>query len=78
MRTPSSWNDLLKPSDAVKGKLTMLATDRWLLGAAFLANGWSVNESNPQHITQVFDPQLLQRARDEARSPDAGREAVER
>ena len=56
---PSSWNDLLKPSDAVKGKLTMLATDRWLLGAAFLANGWSVNESNPQHITQVRD-ELIQ------------------
>ena len=57
--TPSSWNDLLNPDDATRGKLTLLATDRWLLGAGFLANGWSVNESNPEHISQVRD-QLVQ------------------
>ena len=28
---PTSWNDLLKPADAIKGKTTMLATDRWLM-----------------------------------------------
>ncbi len=27
---PASWNDLLKPADDIKGKTTMLATDRWL------------------------------------------------
>ena len=43
---PSSWKELLQPSDTLKGKVTMLATDRWLLGAGFLSNGWSVNESN--------------------------------
>ena len=43
---PTSWNDLLKPSDDVKGKTTMLATDRWLLGAGFLAQGFSVNETD--------------------------------
>lgn len=32
---PQSWNDLLNPSDALKGKVTMLATDRWMLGAGF-------------------------------------------
>lgn len=52
---PQSWNDLLKPSDAMQGKITMLATDRWLLGAGFLANGWSVNESEPKHIQAVRD-----------------------
>ncbi len=53
--TPTSWNDLLKPSDAMKGKITLLATDRWLLGAGFLANGWSVNETDPAHIQVVRD-----------------------
>ena len=58
-QAPSSWNDLLNPGDATKGKLTLLATDRWLLGAGFLANGWSVNESDPAHISKVRD-ELIQ------------------
>jgi len=44
--TPSSWNDLLLPVDDLKGKITMLATDRWLLAAGFLALGHSVNETD--------------------------------
>ena len=40
---PDSWNDLLQPADALKGKITMLSTDRWLMGAAALALGQSVN-----------------------------------
>jgi spermidine/putrescine transport system substrate-binding protein len=47
---PESWMDLLKPADDVKGKITMLATDRWLLGAGFLATGASVNETDPAKI----------------------------
>jgi spermidine/putrescine transport system substrate-binding protein len=47
---PQSWMDLLKPSDALKGKITMLATDRWLLGAGFLATGASINETDPAKI----------------------------
>jgi spermidine/putrescine transport system substrate-binding protein len=47
---PTSWNDLLKPADDVKGKTTMLATDRWLLGAGFLAQGFSVNETDPAKL----------------------------
>ncbi|MGB4075011.1 polyamine ABC transporter substrate-binding protein [Pseudomonas sp.] len=58
-QAPQSWGDLLKPSDAVKGKVTLLATDRWLLGAGFLANGWSVNEAQPEHIKTVRD-QLIE------------------
>ncbi|MEQ1940870.1 spermidine/putrescine ABC transporter substrate-binding protein [Mesorhizobium sp. VNQ89] len=50
---PTSWNDLLKPSDAVKGKTTMLATDRWLLAAGQLADGFSVNETDPAKMEQV-------------------------
>lgn len=56
---PTSWDDLLKPSAELKGKVTMLATDRWLLGAGFLANGWSVNETDLAHIQAVRD-QLIQ------------------
>ena len=43
---PKSWNDLLKPSAALKGKVTMLDTDRWLLAAGLLAQKLSVNETD--------------------------------
>jgi spermidine/putrescine transport system substrate-binding protein len=50
---PASWNDLLKPADDIKGKTTMLATDRWLLAAGQLADGFSVNEVDPAKMEQV-------------------------
>ena len=34
--TPDSWMDLLQPAAALKGKVTMLSTDRWLMGATEL------------------------------------------
>jgi spermidine/putrescine transport system substrate-binding protein len=52
---PTSWNDLLQPTDALKGKTTMLATDRWLLGAGFLANGVSVNATEQADIDAARD-----------------------
>ncbi|MBS7538006.1 polyamine ABC transporter substrate-binding protein [Ancylobacter lacus] len=52
---PTSWWDLLKPSDAVKGKTTMLATDRWLMAAGLLANGYSVNATDPAQIKTATD-----------------------
>lgn len=52
---PASWNDLLKPTDALKGKTTMLATDRWLLAAGFLAQGYSVNETDKAKLAQTRD-----------------------
>lgn len=51
--TPQSWNDLLMPSDALKGKVTMLATDRWLMAAGMLAKGYSVNEADQSKIDEV-------------------------
>ncbi|WP_324752740.1 spermidine/putrescine ABC transporter substrate-binding protein [Roseovarius sp. Pro17] len=57
--TPDSWNDLLKPTDALSGKTTMLATDRWLLGAAMLANGYSVNTTDEDELATVRD-QLIE------------------
>lgn len=50
---PSSWKDLLAPSDANKGKVTLLGTDRWLLAAGFLARGYSVNETDQAKIDEV-------------------------
>ena len=47
---PQSWNDLLKPADDVKGKTTMLATDRWLMAAALLGMGKSVNATDPETL----------------------------
>ena len=52
---PTSWNDLLKPSEDVAGKTTMLATDRWLLAAGQLALGYSVNETDPAKMAEVRD-----------------------
>jgi spermidine/putrescine transport system substrate-binding protein len=56
---PASWNDLLAPSDALKGKTTMLATDRWLLAAGQLAKGYSVNETDPAKLAEVKDLLIL-------------------
>lgn len=53
--TPDSWNDLLHPSDELRGEVTMLATDRWLLAAGFLANGYSVNETDSKKLEKVKD-----------------------
>jgi spermidine/putrescine transport system substrate-binding protein len=52
---PTSWNDLLKPTDDLKGKITMLATDRWLMAAAFLAEGLSVNTDDQASLDKVRD-----------------------
>jgi spermidine/putrescine transport system substrate-binding protein len=51
--TPDSWDDLLKPSDALKGKITMLSTDRWLMGAGALALGYSINETESSKIENI-------------------------
>jgi len=50
---PASWNDLLHPAEAQVGKVTLLGTDRWLLAAGFLANGYSVNETDQAKLDEV-------------------------
>lgn len=52
---PTSWHDLLSPTDDLKGKTTMLATDRWLMSAGFLANGMSVNTTDQASLDKVRD-----------------------
>lgn len=59
---PQSWNDLLKPADDLKGKITMLSTDRWLMAPAFLANGMSVNTTDQASLDKVRD-QLIETKR---------------
>jgi spermidine/putrescine transport system substrate-binding protein len=50
-----SWMDLLQPSDALTGKTTMLATDRWLMAAGLLAEGHSVNETDAGKLQEATD-----------------------
>ncbi len=52
---PTSWMDLLKPSDDLKGKITMLATDRWLMAAGLKALGFSVNSTDEGEVTKARD-----------------------
>ena len=54
-KEPTSWNDLLNPSSDMVGKVTMLSTDRWLLAAGQLLAGYSVNDTNPEHMANVAD-----------------------
>ncbi len=61
--SPDSWNDLLNPGDDLKGKVTMLATDRWLMAAGLLAKGYSVNETDPAKIEEVKS-QLIETKKD--------------
>jgi spermidine/putrescine transport system substrate-binding protein len=45
-----SWADLLTPSDELSGKITMLATDRWLLLPAQKLLGQSVNSTDREEL----------------------------
>lgn len=53
--SPSSWNDLLKPDAALKGKITMLSTDRWLMAAGLKALGYSINSQDEAEINAARD-----------------------
>src|SRR5688572_26289638 len=47
---PTSWMDMLQPADALKGKITMLKTDRWLMAAGLKALGYSVNSTDEAEV----------------------------
>lgn len=53
--TPDSWNDLLRPSADLKGRVTMLGTDRWLLLPALKVLGYSANTTDPDQLKQARD-----------------------
>jgi spermidine/putrescine transport system substrate-binding protein len=52
---PTSWDDLLKPRDELKGKITMLSTHRWLMAAGLKALGYSVNSTDPNELAAAKD-----------------------
>jgi spermidine/putrescine transport system substrate-binding protein len=52
---PTSWNDLLKPEDKYKGKVTMMGTERWAVLPAQKALGHSVNTTDEDEMAEVRD-----------------------
>ncbi|MBU6277621.1 MAG: spermidine/putrescine ABC transporter substrate-binding protein [Actinomycetales bacterium] len=52
---PTSWNDILQPSAENKGKVTALATERWLMLPAQKLLGFSANTTDEAEMQQVKD-----------------------
>ena len=52
---PTSWNDLLQPPADLKGKVTMLGTERWLMLPAQKSLGYSVNTTDEAEMQKVKD-----------------------
>jgi spermidine/putrescine transport system substrate-binding protein len=52
---PTSWNDLLKPDDKYKGKVTMMGTERWAVLPAQKSLGYSVNTTDEAEMAEVKD-----------------------
>ena len=52
---PDGWSDLLAPDPALKGKITMLSTDRWLMGAGLKSLGYSINSTDEEEIKAARD-----------------------
>ena len=48
-----SWADLLQPAEELQGKITMLATDRWLLLPAQKLLGYSVNTTDEGELEEA-------------------------
>lgn len=52
---PTSWMDILDPDPQYAGKITMLATERWLALPAQKALGFSVNTVDDGELAQMKD-----------------------
>ncbi|WP_353808543.1 polyamine ABC transporter substrate-binding protein [Agromyces sp. SYSU T00194] len=50
---PTSWNDLLNPTEDLVGKTTMLSTDRWLSMPAMKALGYSLNSTDDAELEEA-------------------------
>ena len=48
-----SWQDLLNPVPELRGKITMLGTERWLLQPALLSLGYSINTQDAAEIEEA-------------------------
>ncbi|WP_214413458.1 polyamine ABC transporter substrate-binding protein [Sphaerisporangium fuscum] len=52
---PTSWNDLLNFPADLKGKVTMMTTERWLALPALKMLGYSVNTADDNQLAQAKD-----------------------
>jgi spermidine/putrescine transport system substrate-binding protein len=58
---PTSWNDILKPSAENKGKITALATERWLLLPALKSLGYSINTTDDAQLAEAKNLALAEK-----------------
>ena len=58
---PDSWNDLLKPEEKYRNKITMMGTERWAVLPAQKALGYSVNTTDPEEMAKVKE--LMEQAK---------------
>jgi spermidine/putrescine transport system substrate-binding protein len=54
-QAPTSWSVFHDPPADLDGKMTMLATDRWLLQPALLTAGESINTADPAALDAAVD-----------------------
>ncbi|GGL21237.1 spermidine/putrescine ABC transporter substrate-binding protein [Sphaerisporangium melleum] len=59
---PTSWNDLLTPAPELKGKVTMMTTERWLALPALKVMGASINTTDDKQLGQAKE--MLVKAKD--------------
>jgi spermidine/putrescine transport system substrate-binding protein len=59
---PTSWNDILSPPAELKGKVTMMTTERWLALPALKSLNYSINATDDKQIAQAKD--LLVKAKE--------------
>lgn len=50
---PTSWRDLLEPSEAVSGRYTMVPDERWFIEPAQLAVGKSINDVSQETLEEI-------------------------
>jgi spermidine/putrescine transport system substrate-binding protein len=60
---PTSWDALLDPASEHEGRVTMLATDRWLFLPALKKLGYSANEQDPAKLQEAAD--ILKETKDQ-------------
>ena len=54
-KVPDSWNDILTPAEENKGKITALATERWLMLPALKSLGYSINTTDDAELQKAKD-----------------------
>lgn len=52
---PTSWNDILNPPADLKGKVTMMTTERWLALPALKSLNYSINTTDDKQIAAAKD-----------------------